>query len=255
MSDEIAQAVEEAFPYGIALGFVGYDDSLTDEQAEWYVTGDYEKLFDSVSEWECENRWYGADWYIEELVRHIRKENPNFEPEDEWLENVREVLMDLDRADILGELIENTHHEIVMGKWVIDEDSAVWGLHDIEGLLEALGAPDTPENREVADELISNAPTDLGMAFSAYKVSPADLHRLKANRPAIHSRWLPVCYGNPFTGAYFAGAFDMGAPVVVPLSELSPDSHLTQWGPEEVFGGFPYELECETSLVEIGNDI
>ena len=255
MYSEIVRLIKECFPYGVELGSVDYRDSLTDEQSEWYITGDVDKLLDSILEWESDTRWYGAEWYIEELARHIRKENPHFDPNEEWAENVREVLMDLDRSDLLGDLAANTYDKIVMGKWVIDEDSAVWGLHDIEGLLEALGAPDTPENREVADELISNAPTDLGMAFSAYRVSPADLHGLKANRPAIHSRWLPVCYGNPFTGAYFAGAFDMGAPVVVPLSELSPVNHLMQWGPEEVFGGFPYELACETTLVEIGNDI
>lgn len=253
MYSEIVRLIEEAFPYGVQLGFVNYDDELTNEQAEWYVTGDDERLFDSVIDWEHDNRWDGADWYLEELVRHIRKENPNFDPNEDWFWEVRDILLDLDESDLLGELVKNTSHEVIVGKWVIDEDSAVWGLHDIEGLLEALGAPDTPENREVADELISNAPTDLGMAFSAYKVSPADLHGVKANRPAIHSRWLPVCYGNPFTGAFFAGAFDLGAPAVIPLSELSPVSHLTQWGPEEVFGGFPYELECETTLVEINN--
>ena len=251
MSDEIVQMIKERFPYGIELGFVDYDDSLTDEQTEWFFTGNMEQLFDSVSEWEYENRWYGAEWYIDELVSHIRKESPNFDPDDEWLETVRDTLMDLDESDVLGDLIGRTYTSVTLCKWLVDEDNAVWGLHSVEGLLEALGVPDTVENRAVADELIANAPTDLGMAFSAYEVAPVDLQGVEPGRAAIRSRWLPVCYGNPFTGAYHAGVFDLGAPVDVPFTELTPDSHLMQWGPSEVYGEFPYELTCATEFVEI----
>lgn len=251
MYDEIVRLIKDQFPNGVGLGYVAYDDCLTNEQSEWYVTGDIEQLFYSILDWECENRWHGADWYIEELVRHIRKDSPNFEPDDDWIEIVRDVLIDLDESDILGDLIKNTYDKITMCKWLINEDSAEWGKHSVDGLIRALGVPDTAENRATADELIANAPTDLGMAFSAYEVAPADLHGLNMDRAGIRSRWLPVCYGNPFTGAYWAGAFDMGEPVNVPLSELAPDSHLMQWGPSEVYGGFPYELTCETECVEI----
>lgn len=251
MYDEIVQMIKDQFSYGVELGFVDYDDGLTDEQVEWYVTGDYEKLFDSILEWEHENRWYGADWYIEELVSHIRKSDPLFEPSDEWLETVRDALMDLDESDLLGDLVKNTCTSATMCKWLIDEDSAEWGLHSVEGLLEALGVPDTAENRAVADELIANAPTDLGMAFAAYEVAPADLHGLNVDRAAIRSRWLPVCYGNPFTGGYWAGTFDMGATVNVPLSELRLVNRMMAYGPTEVYGEFPYTLKCETEFVEI----
>lgn len=251
MSDEIFRLIKDRFHYGVHLVHVDYDDSLTDEQAEWYVTGDYEKLFDSILDWECESRWHGADWYIGELVRHIQKESPEFDPDDDWLELVRDTLMDLDESDSLGDLIKNTYNKITLCKWLIDEDSAEWGKHSVDELIKALGVPDTTENRAVADELIANAPTDLGMAFSAYEAAPVDLHGLTVERAAISSRWLPVCYGNPFTGGYHAGAFDMGAPVTVPLSELTPESHFVQYGPTEVFGGFPYELTCETEFIEI----
>lgn len=251
MYDEIVQMVKDRFNHGVELGFVNYDDSLTDEQVEWYVMGDYEKLFDSISEWERENRWYGADWYIEELVSHIRKSNPVFEPDDEWLETVRDALIDLDESDLLGDLIKNTYKSVTLCKWLIDEDSAEWGLHSVDGLIEALGVPDTAQNRAVADYLIANAPTDLGMAFAVYEASPADLHGLNVDRAAIRSRWLPVCYGNPFTGAYWAGTFDMGAPVNVPLTELTPENNFVQYGPTEVYGEFPYELKYETEFVEI----
>ena len=251
MYDEIVRLIKDLFPYGVELVHVAYDDSLTDEQAEWYITGEMDKLLDSLLCWESENRWYGADWYIEELVRHIRKDSPVFEPDDEWLEDVRDVLMDLDESDLLGDLVKNTYSGVTVCKWLINEDSAEWGLHSVEGLIKALGVPDTAENRAVADELIANATTDLGMAFSAYEVSPVDLHGLNVDRAAIRTRWLPVCYGNPFTGGYWAGAFDMGAPVTVPISELTPENSFIQWGPTEVFGGFPYELTCETEFVEI----
>ena len=251
MYDEIVRLIKDRFPYGVELVHVAYDDSLTDEQAEWYITGEMDKLLDSLLYWESENRWYGADWYIDELVRHIPKDSPNFDPDDEWLENVRDVLMDLDESDILGDLAKNTYSGVTVCKWLINEDSAGWGLHSVDELIKALGVPDTAENRAVADELIANAPTDLGMAFSAYEVAPVDLHGLRADRAAISSSWLPVCYGNPFTGGYWAGAFDMGATVTVPLSELTPESSFIQWGPTKVFGGFPYELTCETEFIEI----
>lgn len=253
MSDEIVQLIKDQFSYGVELGFVDYDDSLTDEQVEWYFAGDDERLYDSISEWEHENRWYGTEWYINELVSHIQKESPEFDPDDEWTETVRDILMDLDESDILGDLIGRTYTSVTMCKWLIDEDSAEWGLHSVEGLLKALGVPDTPDNRAVADELIANAPTDLGMAFSAYEVAPVELPGTMVDRAAIRSRWLPVCYGNPFTGAYHAGTFDMGATATIPLTELTPESSFIQWGPTEVYGEFPYELTCATEFVEIDN--
>lgn len=251
MSDEIVQMIKERFSYGIYLGHVDYDDSLTDEQIEWYFAGDIEQLFDSIAEWEHENRWHGTEWYINELVSHIRKESPEFDPDDEWVETVRDTLMDLDESDILGDLIGRTYKSVTMCKWLIDEDSAEWGLHSAEDLIKALGVPDTVENRAVADELIENAPTDLGMAFSAYEVAPVELHGIMVDRAAIRSRWLPVCYGNPFTGAYHVGAFDMGATATIPLTELTPENNFVQYGPTEVYGGFPYELECEKEFIEI----
>lgn len=254
MYAEIVRLIEERFPHGIELGFVDYDDSLTQEQALWYVTGDMEQLFYSVSDWEHENRWYGTDWYIEELASHVRKSDPSFDPDDDWIEIAREALMDLDRSDILGDLVKRTTYTITLCKWLIDEDSAQWGKHDVEGLIEALGVPDTADNRTVADEMIVNAPTDLGMAFSAYEVAPAELSGINMDRAAIRTDWLPVCYGNPFTGAYWAGTFKLSAPATVPLSELTPDSHMMDYGPGEVYGEFPYELECERTIVEIGDN-
>lgn len=251
MYDEIVQMIKDQFPQGVDLGYVHYNDNLTDEQVEWYVTGDYEKLFDSISEWEGYVRWDGAEWYINELVSHIQKESPEFDPDDEWEEIVRDALMDLDESDMLGELINRTYTGVTMCKWLIDEDNAVWGLHDVDGLITALGVPDTADNRAVADELIANAPTDLGMAFAAYEVTPAELHGIMIGRAAIRSRWLPVCYGNPFTGGYHAGTFDLGASVDVPLAELSPENNFIQWGPTEVYGEFPYELECDKEFIEI----
>ena len=251
MYDEIVRLIKDRFPYGVDLGYVAYDDSLTDEQSEWYVTGDYEKLFDSIFQWESETRWDGTDWYINELVSNIRKDSPDFEPDDQWEEAVRDALMNLDESDMLGDLVKNTYSGVTVCKWLINEDSAGWGLHSVDELIKALGVPDTAENRAVAARLIADAPTDLGMAFSAYEVSPVDLHGLNVDRAAIRTRWLPVCYGNPFTGGYWAGAFDMGAPVTVPISELTPENSFIQWGPTEVFGGFPYELTCETEFVEI----
>lgn len=253
MYDEIVSLIKDRFPYGVELCHVDYRDSLTDEQAEWYVTGDTDRLFDSILDWECENRWYGADWYIDALTRHIREDSPDFEPGDDWLETVRDTLMELDESDVLGDLVKLTRNKVAVGKWVIVEDDAAWGLHSVGGLIEALGVPDTVANRAVAEELISNAPTDLGMAFSAYQVAPADLHGLPEGRAAIRSQWLPVFYGNPFTGGYHAGAFDLGAPVDVPLTELTPINRMMQWAPSDVYGRFPYELTGETELVEIDN--
>lgn len=251
MSDDIVRLIKDRFPHGIELSSVDYDDGLTDEQTEWYFAGDMERLCDSIAEWEWDNRLGGAEWYTSEIVSHIRKDSPNFDPDWEWLEHVQYILMEMDESDVLGDLIRRTYTKTTLCKWLIDEDNAVWGLHSVDGLIKALGVPDTVENRAVADELIANAPTDLGMAFSAYEAAPVDLQGVPVERAAISTRWLPVCYGNPFTGAYHVGAFDMGASVDVPLSELTPENNFVQWGPTEVYGEFPYELECEKEFIEI----
>lgn len=254
MYAEIVRLIEDNFPHGVYLFEADYRDSLTEDQAEWYVTGNWEPLIDSILEWESDSRWYGTDWYVEELIHRLRNIYPAFDPDEEWIDTVREVLMELDQSDALGDLVGNTSYKIPMGKWLIDEDNAVWGLHDVDGLIKALGVPDTADNRAVAEELIYNAPTDLGMAFAAYEVCPSDMHEIGPGRAAIRTEHLPICYGNPFTGGYWAGAFKLGAPVTIPLSELSPISHMMAYGPSEVYGEFPYTLECDKEFVEIGNN-
>lgn len=253
MYSDIVRMVKDLFPYGVHLGHVDYDDGLSREESEAYVMGDIDRVWDSIAEWEHENRYYGADYYIEELERHALKNDPDFDPDDEWLETVREVLMDLDRSDIFGDLIKGSRYKTTVCNWLIDEDNAQWGLHDVEGLIEALEVPNTAHNRAVADELIANAPTDLGMAFAAYEVTPADLHGIGPGRAAIRTEYLPICYGNPFTGGYFAGTFNLAEPAVIPLSELAPDSHMMAYGPSEVYGEFPAELECEVEFIGIDN--
>ena len=253
MYDKIIRLIGEVFPHGVELGYVDYDDCLTEEQSELYVMGNIEKLCDSVADWEGETKWHGVQWYLEELVSHVRKDNPEFDPDDEWLDCARDALLDLDDSDLLGDLVRNTTTPVTMCQWLIDEDNAQWGLHSVEELLEALGVPDTVDNRATAEDLIANAPTDLGVAFAVYQVSPADLVDVPHGRAAIETKWLPVCYGNPFTGAYYAETFELDKPVTVPLSELTPESNFIQWGPSEVYGEFPYELECETEIIEIDN--
>lgn len=251
MYAEIVQLIKECFPHGVYLGHVDYDDSLTEDQAEAYVMGDIYRVWNSIAEWEHDNRWYGADYYIEELERHMLRNDPNFDPDDEWIETVREALMDLDQSDLLGDLANRTTYGITLCKWLIDEDNAVWGLHDVDGLIDALKVPDTVDNRAVAARLIVNTPTDLGMAFAAYEVTPADLNGIRVDRAAIRTNCLQVFYGNPFTGAYWVGAFDLSAPVVIPLSELIPDSQMMDYGPGEVYGEFPGEPGNEWEIVEI----
>ena len=253
MYAEIVRLIEDRFPYGVHLGHVDYDDGLTEEQSELYVMGEIDRVYDSVLDWEIENKSYDVHSYTEELESHILKNDPDFNPDQDWFDTVREVLMDLDRSDIVGDLIKGTRYKITMCKWLIDEDSAQWGLHDVDGLIDALGVPNTPHNRAVADELIANAPTDLGMAFSAYEVAPADLYGIGPGRAAIRTEYLPICYGNPFTGGYFAGTFNLGAPVTIPLSELSPESHMMAYGPSEVYGEFPGELKWEVEFIGIDN--
>ena len=253
MYDEIVRMIEEYFPHGVYLGHVDYDDGLSREQSEAYVMGDIDRVWDSVAEWEHENRWHGANYYIEELERHALRNDPDFSPDYDWFDTVREVLMDLDQSDALGDLVGNTAHKITMCKWLISEDDAEWGKHDVDGLIKALEVPNTADNRTVADELIANAPTDLGMAFAAYEVCPSDMHEIGPGRAAIRTDWLPVCYGNPFTGGYWAGTFKLAEPAVIPLSELTPVSHFAAYSPTEVYGGFPYELESEAEFIGIDN--
>ena len=254
MYAEIVRLIEDNFPHGVYLFHADYRDSLTEEQSELYVMGEVDRVFEDILYWESENRWYGTNWYIEELVSYVQKNDPNFDPDDDWIETAREVLMDLDKSDAIGDLVNLTRYSVPMGKWLIDEDEAQWGLHDVEGLIDALEVPNTADNRAVAEELIANAPTDLGMAFAAYEVTPADLHGIGPGRAAIRTECLLVFYGNPFTGAYWDGVFKLGAPVDIPLSELSPISHMMAYGPSEVYGRFPHDLESEIEFVEIGNN-
>jgi hypothetical protein len=50
------------------LVFVDYNDQLTPEGAAMIVRDDYESLFDSMSDWENESRWYGAASVLEQIV-------------------------------------------------------------------------------------------------------------------------------------------------------------------------------------------
>lgn len=113
----IARAIKE-LPEKVTLGYVDYQDKLSDEQVTMLLDDDMEKLYDSIWEWEADARERGVEYELERVL-DSDEEREALRDSDDY-EKFREECWDRDESNMLGDLIRQTPG--VMIRYSLDHD-------------------------------------------------------------------------------------------------------------------------------------
>lgn len=237
MHKELTAKIDELLEDEYDLIHLDYDDELSEEQTRALANGHWDEFWPLIWDWEGEARYYGATCEAEQLMRELESDNPELldaidEHRDELEEYARDIIMGRDSGEWLDQLINNTDPLDCMLP-LIGEDEAEWGEErNPLDILKALGVAETPENVELAEELINEATTELGMAWVVFPMKLRDL--MKTNNEPLAVDEAIVCYGNPFTGGYWSVVFK-GHKINTHRSEIMFDG---SWGYpfQEVYG-------------------
>lgn len=237
MLDVLTAKIDEMIEDEYDLIYLDYRDELSEEQARALASNDWDKFWAITWDWECEARWSGANYEMEDLICKLESDNPDLleaidEHRDELEEYVRDEIMERDSGSWLDELIDKAGPVDCMLP-LINEDEAEWGEErNPLDILKALGVDETPENIALAEKVFYDAPTDLGMAWVVFPVELRDL--MKSDSEPITVDEFVVCYGNPFAGGYWSVVFK-GHKINTYRSEIMFDG---DWGYslQEVYG-------------------
>lgn len=233
------------------LIYIDRGDQLTDEQVAAMVAGDTEKLWDSISEWESDARWYGIKYVIGELVSDLRRE---YEDDEDALEAIDEFNDGgEDRDHVCDEIAQrdsgqwftdlvNATPDVLLRICCIDEDHA-FAFQPVDppqvlGLLD--GIEMTDENlKVVADALLECSPEF--SVLMGYWVVGADLGEINnlpvgdGERVQITNPYLYL--GNPFAGSGWISEEPLIGTVTVDRDDLRTDKGAFGWSLDEVYGG------------------
>lgn len=210
MNKELTAKIDELLKDEYDLIYLDYRDELSEEQARALATDDWDEFWSLTWDWESEGRSYGAEHEVEQLMWELESDNPELldaidEHRDELEEYARDIIMDRDSGEWLDQLI-NKADPIDCMLPLINEDEAEWGEErNPLDILKALGVAETPENVELAEELVNEATTDLGMCWLVFPMKLRDL--MKPHNEPVAIDEAIVCYGNPFTGGYWSVVF------------------------------------------------
>lgn len=240
MFKELTAKIDELLKDSYDLIYLDYRDELSEEQARALAADDWDEFWNLTWNWESEARYDGATYEVEQLMRELEADNPNLldaidEHRDKLEEYARDIIMGRDSGSWLDQLINNTDPLDCMLP-LIGEDEASWGEErNPLDILKALGVAETPENVELAEELVNEAATDLGMAWTVFPMKLRDLMKTDNEPVAINESI--VCYGNPFTGGYWSVVFK-GHKINTHRSEIMFDG---SWG-------YPFHETCGTDV-------
>lgn len=229
MYNQLTAKIDELLQYKYDLIYLDYRDELSKEQALALANGDWSEFWELTHDWESEGRYDGATYEVGQLMSELESDNPELldaidEHRYELEEYARDMILDRDSGEWLEELIDRADPLDCMLP-LINEDEASWGEErNPLDILKALGVAGTPENVELAEELINEATTELGMAWAVFPMKLRDL--MKTNNEPLAVDEAIVCYGNPFTGGYWSVAFK-GHKINTHRSEIMFDG---DWG-------------------------
>lgn len=240
MIDEIYEKINANMHYSKELVFVDRGDELTEEQVEFLVRNDLEGFYESLWDWESEVRYDAAHYLAQEAMDATELTDEEQEVFDEHCWDIKEMLteslLDYDESDVAEELARHTL-DVTMMIPLIDEDDTEWGEErKASQLCEALGTRDEGHYR-TAKELISEAPTDVGMAYIVVDVSVVDIYNGHLQKGTVTVDNPCVVYGNPMTGGVWAANFK-GLKFTAKSSSMMLDGDWG-YGCEEVWGCNP----------------
>lgn len=240
--ENVVEKIKREANIGSQVWYPDYRDELPDAAVRALVENDMEGFYESgIYEVDiCARECAEYDALQAAARADLTEEELEFYELNEWeiIEEVVWAILEADTTDYALELARRTPDARVMVP-LIDEDHAEWGSERTGAqVIEALGGGE----ERIADLLVGEAPTDLGMAYIVADVPVADLYRALGRDDVVFRFTDPeVIYGNPFTGAVWDARFEG---VTIETREIMLDG---AWGYplDEVYGGYRCGADVE----------
>lgn len=244
--EKLVKELFEFLPENPELIYVHQGDGLTREQVNMLIAGN--DLWEDMEyeEWYFENRRYGADHYIEEAMESLRTKYADNEMVSEFIDlseyeletAAYDELCERDESDPARDLAWNTPDAIVEVTLLGDGED----VFTVDGLLKALAFEDTISNRIRLEELVAEAPTELGMAQAVFNIPVIDLY--EGDKDSVYTVKSPyIEYGNLFTGGTWMLEFP-DVELVVRQGDMKPNGTIG-YSVKDTYGFTPHESTTE----------
>ncbi|MGW8431569.1 hypothetical protein ACWGJ9_10800 [Curtobacterium citreum] len=166
------------------LTFVNYDDHLNEQQADAYLRGDDDSLYDSISDWVNEQSHDSAETFLRDFCQEHGADYDDFDIDEQL--DLRTAVYDKDTSNPVRDLVRNTPDQLIRvplvagagsllspgedGRWPDDVDPRFsFGGHSYEAIhgprvkaledaLRGHGVTITPEVTEAVDDIVANGP-------------------------------------------------------------------------------------------------
>jgi hypothetical protein len=262
--EHLADAIIENLAKSYDLVYVDYRDELSAEDAAALVRGDTDAVFESMWEWEADNRWDACEAIIGELADDVvtnweHEDDADYSellaelPGDEY-DRVRFTIEERDSSDWVRDLIRNTPN-VLLRINVIDEDHG-YSFEEVavERVLEDVKLPVTPENVATMNSTLAECSPEYSVLMGYWIVGAdlSDIYDLPVEPDAEVEIVNPYLYlGNPFVGSGFISERPFEGTVRVKRSDLKTDKDAFGYAVDEVYGGLsPSSFECVIRLAE-----
>lgn len=243
----IEQLIAELRP-SYELIYVDYRDQLSDEQVAHLVRGDFERLWESLEEFEWQARADGAANVARDILEDAGISPDDFQDYSELIEAIEER----DSSDWVRQLARQTP-DVLLRINVIDEDHA-YSFEGVEPkrVLADVSLPTTNENQRIMGEMLAECSPEFSVLFG-YWIVGADVEALyDLSSEADVEIENPYLYlGNPFAGSGFISEEPLQGTISVKRSELRTDRDAFGYAVDEVYGGLSASsFECTLRAAE-----
>lgn len=231
---------------------VAYDEELSEQQVEFLVSDDYEKLWESFAEWETESLWQGIKYVIDDTFTDDEWDSLSSQDQDE----IREAIQERDNSDFIRQLVRNTSSPLLRINCISEDDSFSFEPVEAKQVLDLLdfAEPDVglfghnEHNLKVVDGTLLECSPEYSVLMG-YWVCAVDLEtlydagesKLRITNPHL---WL----GNPFAGSGWLSEEPLHGSFVVERRDVHTDKGAFGYSINDIFGGVStsaYEAEVE----------
>jgi hypothetical protein len=242
----------EAMPKKTDLIYVSQGDRLTDEQVAAVVSGDTDKLWDLLSDWESDTK---ADAVANDIAAGAKEIVNRWEREDdedytellsafdwtceEW-DRVRDLMEERESGDWFKDLM-NGCSDVLMRVEAIGEDEG-WSFEPVrpEQVIEAAGIPDTEENRRILQAALAEVSPEhhVVMGYWIFGADVSEIFALPNEEDTEVEVTNPHLYlGNPFAGNGWLAEEPLQVTIRIKREALRTDADAFGYGVSEIFGG------------------
>lgn len=251
------------------LVYIDRGDELGRDQVAALARGDFETLWESITDWEGEARHRSASESVNDLVEGIAQRwERTFDVDSadlvaEWEstdddERLREVIYDRDQSDVIGDLARNTSR-VLMRTVVKGEDDCWYGgawpnltpTDVITGLRDA-AEPGTvlkrnKHNVDVVRSVLNEAfhTNAYLMGMLVYAVDPTELHDLGGNAEYVDIVNPYLYLGNYYMGDGWCSDKPLQGVFRVKREDVRTDRDAPGYGWDEVAGVVTSYYEAE----------